>query len=62
MMLDASKLDYTALNNAIRDSSEPCRVENCSCFDLEAEGLLGAPFTVVTPDSANPYKQMYAAN
>ena len=27
-----------------------------------AAALLEGPFTVVTPDSRNPYRQMYAAN
>ena len=34
----------------------------CSLFDADCEEILDAPFTVVTPDSANPYKQMYVAN
>ena len=28
----------------------------------DAAALLEGPFTVVTPDSRNPYRQMYAAN
>ena len=36
--------------------------EYCSLFGADVEEVLGSPFTVVTPDSANPYKQMYAAN
>lgn len=31
-------------------------------FDRDAEALLDGPFTVVTPDSKNPYQQMYVAN
>ena len=31
-------------------------------FDCRVEELLQAPFTVVTPNSKNPYKQMYVAN
>lgn len=31
-------------------------------FRVEPEEILDAPFTVVTPDSKNPYKQMYVAN
>ena len=34
----------------------------CSLFDTDCEEILDAPFTVITPDSANPYKQMYVAN
>ena len=31
-------------------------------FGVDPERILDAPFTVVTPDSKNPYKQMYVAN
>lgn len=34
----------------------------CKIFDLDLEEVMNAPFTVVTPDSKNPYKQMYVAN
>ena len=34
----------------------------CSVFGLDLRTVLDAPFTVVTPDSANPYRQMYVAN
>ena len=40
----------------------PILEEYCACFGLDLDTLLDAPFTVVTPDSANPYKQMYVAN
>ena len=36
--------------------------EYCSVFSYDVEEVLAAPFTVVTPDSKNPYKQMYVAN
>ncbi len=36
--------------------------EYCSDFGLDAEDILSTPFTVITPDSRNPYKQMYVAN
>ena len=36
--------------------------EYCALFGLDEAGVLDAPFTVVTPDSANPYRQMYVAN
>ena len=36
--------------------------EYCAAFNLDKDTILGAPFTVVTPDSANPYRQMYVAN
>ena len=34
----------------------------CGVFDLNYEEILSGPFTVVTPNSANPYRQMYVAN
>ena len=34
----------------------------CDLFDINIEEVLSAPFTVVTPDSKNPYRQMYVAN
>ena len=36
--------------------------EYCSDFGYSMKELLSVPFTVVTPDSKNPYKQMYVAN
>lgn len=36
--------------------------EYCLLFDLDTEEVLSSPFTVVTPDSRNPYRQMYVAN
>ena len=36
--------------------------EYCKLFGLDKRTICDGPFTVVTPDSANPYKQMYVAN
>lgn len=36
--------------------------EFCSLFGLDTEEVLSAPFTVVTPDNRNPYRQLYVAN
>lgn len=36
--------------------------EFCDLFQKDCEEILGSDFTVVTPDSKNPYKQMYVAN
>ncbi len=36
--------------------------EYCAAFGTDCEEILDAPFTVITPDNANPYKQMYVAN
>lgn len=36
--------------------------EYCDLFGCDINEVLSSPFTVVTPDSKNPYKQMYVAN
>ena len=36
--------------------------EYCALFSLQYEAVANGPFTVVTPDSANPYTQMYVPN
>ncbi len=45
-----------------REKLEKYVREYCALFGLEARAALDSPFTVVTPDSKNPYKQMYVAN
>ncbi len=40
----------------------PWLSEYCAVFSLDERAILGAPYTVVTPDTANPYRQMYVAN
>ncbi|MDO4484711.1 MAG: glutamate synthase [Clostridia bacterium] len=34
----------------------------CDAFGVSMDRITDKPFTVVVPDSANPYKQMYVAN
>ena len=36
--------------------------EFCDYFGFDANEILNAEFTVITPDSNNPYKQMYVGN
>ncbi len=36
--------------------------EYCTDFGYSFDSLFSEPFTVITPDSKNPYKQMYVAN
>ena len=36
--------------------------EFCSIFGFDEATILESDFTVITPDSKNPYKQMYVAN
>lgn len=35
--------------------------EYCRLFHFDLEQVMDSPFTVVTPDSKNPYKQMYVS-
>ena len=41
---------------------KPYVSEFCDLFGYDVNEILSAPFTVVTPDSKNPYTQMYVAN
>ena len=36
--------------------------EYCALFGADFDEVMDSPFTVVTPDSKNPYKQLYVAN
>ena len=36
--------------------------EYCRLFGADEKAVMDSPFTVVTPDSSNPYKQLYVAN
>ena len=36
--------------------------EYCTLFGADKQAVMASHFTIVTPDSANPYKQMYVAN
>ena len=36
--------------------------EYCRLFVGDEDAIMSSSFTVVTPDSKNPYKQMYVAN
>ena len=36
--------------------------EFCELFGCDVEALLSEPFTVVTPDTSNPFRQLYVAN
>ena len=44
------------------DEMLPDLTEFAKTFGYSVEGLLDAPFTVVRPNSSNPYRQMYVAN
>ena len=59
-----------SVNNRVEESDweeeleEISRIvsEYCSLFGVDFQQVMDAPFTVVTPDSKNPYRQMYVAN
>ena len=36
--------------------------EYCRLFGGDESEIMSSPFTAVTPDSKNPYRQMYVAN
>ena len=36
--------------------------EYCKIFDLSYEEITSSPFTLIEPDSSNPYNQMYVTN
>ena len=44
------------------DEIFPYIKEFCDSFGFDANEILNAEFTVITPDSNNPYKQMYVGN
>ena len=44
------------------DEIYPYIKEFCSHFNFDESEILNAEFTVITPDSNNPYKQMYVGN
>ena len=55
------------VNTRIAEEEDLCEIEPfikefCEKFDYQPDEILSYPFTVVTPDSRNPYRQMYVAN
>lgn len=56
---------HVCVREATPDDLEPVKkdlAEYCRLFHYDCAAVLHAPFTVVTPDSKNPYKQLYVAN
>ena len=45
-----------------REEIERYVTEYCRLFGADRSAVLDAPFTVVTPDSSNPYKRLYVPN
>ena len=57
--------DQVTLHNATAEDMEeitPYVREYCRLFDRDAEAMLRDNYTVITPDSKNPYKQMYVSD
>ena len=51
----------TASPEDMREIEEYLR-EFCDLLDVDFQTVYASPYTVVTPDSQNPYQQMYVAN
>ncbi len=51
---EASPEDMVEIENYV--------TEFCRYFDTNVKEIMNSPFTVVTPDSNNPFNQMYVAN
>lgn len=49
-------------NEADMEELKPYVSKYCRLFGYDINEILSSPFTVVTPDSKNPYKQMYVTN
>lgn len=49
-------------SHADMESIEGELLEYCKVFDYDIAAIQNASFTVITPDSKNPYKQMYVPN
>ena len=45
-----------------KKSIQPYVEEYCRLFDADLDAIFASEFTVVEPDSKNPYKQMYVLN
>ena len=52
---------HTATDDEL-DEALPHIMRYCGLFGVDSEMILEKPFTVITPDSKNPYKQMYVQN
>ena len=52
---------HTATDEEL-DEALPHIMRYCGLFGVDSEAILEKPFTVITPDSKNPYKQMYVQN
>ncbi|MCF0142090.1 MAG: glutamate synthase [Parasporobacterium sp.] len=51
------KADESQLDSIKKELTEYCKI-----FGLDIKEIMSQEFTLITPDSKNPYKQMYVAN
>ena len=57
--------DRVHVNKATDEDMEEIKKyidEFCGHFGYDSKEIMNSPFTVITPDTKNPYKQMYVAN
>lgn len=57
-----NQVSANAASNADMELIKEYVEEYCALFGANVREILDAPFTIVRPDSRNPYKQMYVAN
>lgn len=57
-----SQVTLNAADENDIDEIMPYLQNYCKYFDIDIKELLEKEFTVITPDSEKPYKQMYVAN
>lgn len=57
-----NQVSANAASNADMELIKEYVEEYCALFGANVREILDAPFTIVRPDSSNPYKQMYVAN
>ena len=57
-----SNVCVTTADSSDMESVKENLSEFCSLFEFETKDILKSQFSVITPDSKNPYKQMYVAN
>lgn len=56
------KTDVSAASDADIEEAAPYIKKYCGLFSADYDEIISGGFTVITPDSKNPYKQMYVAN
>lgn len=56
------QVNLRAARSDDKDEIAPLIIKFCDRFGYDAEALLKDNYTVITPDSKNPYKQMYVPN